>query len=183
MEIRRTLAAGAIGLAFVAGGVGCGKAADKVAERSVEEALERSGDCENVDIDADGGVSGECGGESIDVDASGDAELPDGWPEGLAPPEGANIVFSSETGGSLSVVAGIDGEVGAVADGITAQLEEAGYTIEDESSADSGGIQSATIRATGDEYEALIAVTDATNAANERGNITVNYTLTPSTGS
>lgn len=181
MEIRRTIAAGTLALAFVSSGIGCGAAADKVAEkateRAVEEAIEGSGDCENVDIDQDGGVSAECNGQDIDVDAGGDAELPESWPGELAPPDEAKLVFASESNGTLTATAGLDGELAAVTDGITGQLEAAGYTIDDETTADAGGFASSSIRATGDAYQAFVAVTEVENAV--EGNLTISYTLTP----
>lgn len=176
MEIRRVVAAGAVGLALVASGVGCGKVADKVAE----EAVERNSNCTDVDIDSgNGGFSGTCDGQELDANASGEAELPDSWPADLALPEGAKIVLATDQGGQITVTAGLDGELAAVTDGIESQLEAAGYTIEDSTSADNGGTASASIRATGPDHEALVAVTDTANAVD--GNLTIVYTLTPPT--
>lgn len=180
MEIRRVMAAGAVGVALVASGVGCGAITDKATEKATEKVIEESSNCEDVDIDTGGGFSGNCDGESIDVDVDGDAELPEGWPAELAPPEGAKIVFATNTSGTLSVTAGLDGEVDAVTDGIATQLEEAGYTVDDQSSADNGGVATASIRATSDAYQALVAVTEVENGLD--GNLTISYTLTPPTG-
>ena len=94
MMVRRGVAAGLVGLALVVGASGCGKIGEKVAE----EAIERNCDCENVDINTDeGGFAGNCDGQEIDANVSGNAELPDDWPADLAPPEGLRILSSTAT--------------------------------------------------------------------------------------
>jgi len=176
MEIRRAMAAGAVGLALVASGVGCSKVADTVAE----EAVERNSTCKDVDIDSGGsGLSGNCDDQEFDLNAGGEAELPDAWPADLALPEGAKIVLATDQAGQITVTAGLDGELGAVTDGIVAQLEGAGYTIEDETTTDNGGSASASVRATGPDHQALVAVTDTANAVD--GNLTIIYTLSAPT--
>lgn len=175
MRVRRGAAAGLVGLALVVGASGCGKVSEKIAE----EAVERNSDCENVDIDASGGgFSGNCGGVDVDGNLSGDAELPDGWPSELAPPEGLQIVAATATDTptrTLSVTGSLDGEVAAVYEGIKTQLTEAGYTIDSDSLTDAGSGQSGALTATGPEYTASVVVAEVANAL--EGNVTVNYTL------
>lgn len=177
MDITRTLAAGALGLVLLTGAAGCGAVAEEAGERIAEEAVEQNSDCSDVEIDSEGGFSGTCGGDQIDVDASGDAGLPDAWPAELAPPDRAQVITSTDTDGSLALTYGLDGEVAAVADEVKAQLEAAGYTIDDDTAAQSAGSTSASVSATGPEYSADVVITDVQNAV--EGNITVVYTLLP----
>lgn len=171
MQLKRSALAGLVALGLVMGGSACGKAAEKVAE----EAIEQNSDCENVDL-SDAGASGECGGESFDVNADGDAELPEGFPADLAPPADAQITFSTSSDGNFSVIAGLDGDRASVTDGIVSQLEAAGYTIDNQSEADSGAGATSTVTATGADYTANVVVTEVENAV--EGNLTVAYTLT-----
>ncbi len=176
MDVRRGVAAGLVGLALLAGTTGCSKIGEKVAE----EAIERNSDCENIDINADeGAVSGSCAGEDFDANASGNAEVPEGWPSELAPPEGLKIVTSNATETptrTLTVIGSLDGDVATIYEGIKTQLTEAGYTIDADSLADGATGPSGTLAATGPEYTAAVNVTEAVNALD--GNVTVTYTLT-----
>ncbi len=174
MRVRRGVA-GLMGLALVVGASGCSKVGEKIAE----EAVERNTNCSNVDIDAsEGGFSGNCEGQDLDVNASGNAELPDGWPADLAPPEGFNIVTSQASSNPtvLNVIGGLDGEVGAVYEGVKTQLTAAGFTIDDDSLTDGPSGQVGLLTATGAEFRADVSVSEVANAV--EGNITVTYTLT-----
>lgn len=176
MDVRRGVAAGLVGLALLAGTTGCSKIGEKVAE----EAIEANSDCENIDINADeGAVSGSCEGQDFDANASGNAEVPEGWPTELAPPEGLKIVTSNATDTpvrTLTVIGSLDGDVATVYEGIKTQLTEAGYTIDADSLADGPTGPAGTLGATGAEYTAAVSVSEVANALD--GNVTITYTLT-----
>lgn len=176
MDVRRGVAAGLVGLALLAGTTGCSKIGEKVAE----EAIEQNSNCEGVDVDIEeGGFSGNCDGQEIDANASGNAELPSDWPTDLAPPEGFAIETSTATDSpirSLNVIGSVDGDVTAIYEGIKAQLTEAGYTIDADSLADSGIGPSGTLSATGPEWTASVVVTEDVSGVLE-GNVSVTYTL------
>lgn len=176
MSVRRGVVAGLVGLALVVGASGCGRIGEKVAE----EAIERNSDCENIDINSDeGAVSGSCSGDDFDANVSGNAELPDGWPTDLAPPEGFAIVTSTASDSpvrTLNVIGSLDGDVTAVYEGIKTQLTDAGYTIDTDSLADAGSGLSGALAATGPEYTAAVTVSEGVTAL--EGNVSVTYTLT-----
>jgi hypothetical protein len=175
MDVRRGVAAGLVGLALLAGTTGCSKIGEKVAE----EAIEQNSNCENVDINTDeGGFAGNCDGNDIDANLAGDADLPEGWPSELAPPEGLKIVTSNATDTpirSLNVIGSLDGDVATVYEGIKTQLTAAGYTIDTDSLADGPTGPAGTLAATGPEYTAAVSVSEIANALD--GNVTVTYTL------
>jgi hypothetical protein len=150
------------------------KAGEKAGERLAEEAIEnQSGGSADVDI-SDGGVKitdGEGGTYEVDADgnisgSSGDgdyqigagADLPEGWPEALAPPSGAEIISAITSGDSMSVVAKIDAPIRDVYDALKGQLEGAGYEISSDTytSADSGDY--ALIAASGQDLEVSVSI-------------------------
>lgn len=199
MEITRTLVAGAMGLALVVGGVGCGQAAEKAAEKAAEQAIEQNGDCEDIDISSDGGVSGSCNGTEfaangetgeVDVETDGGdvgigsgADLPEGWPADLEVVDGLEVFISlsDELGLNFTGHLGEDADIEAVADEIRADLEAAGFTIEDDVTGDEGdGRMQTSITAPGEEFTARIAVTETPN--DPQGALTVAYFLEPIAG-
>lgn len=175
MSVRRGVVAGLVGLALL-GGSACSNVGEKIAE----EAVERNSNCQNVDIDAsEGGFSGECDGEDLDFNATGNATLPDAWPADLAPPQGINISAATDTAGPpriLNVVGGIDGDATVIYQGVKDQLAAAGYTI-DSDVVDPAGGEGGTVTATGPEYIANVVVTTIAAEAVD-GNVTITYTLT-----
>ena len=176
MDVRRGVAAGLVGLALLAGTTGCSKIGEKVAE----EAIEQNSNCEGVDVDIEeGGFSGNCDGQDIDANASGNADVPDGWPAELAPPEGLRIVTSNATDTpvrTLNVIGSLDGDVTAIYEGIKTQLTTAGYTIDSDALSDGPTGPVGTLAATGAEYTAAVSVSEVANALD--GNVTITYTLT-----
>jgi hypothetical protein len=167
----------------------CGAVADKAGETAGEKLAEKaienqSGGNADVDI-SDGGVKitdGEGGTYEVDADgnisgSSGDgdyqigagADLPDGWPEALNPPAGAEIISAITSGDSMSVVAKIDGSIRDVYDALKGQLGDAGYEISSDSftAADSGDF--ATMSATGADFEVMVNI--ASGSAGEAGTV------------
>ncbi len=173
--MRRGVVAGLIGLALVAGSTGCSKVGEKIAE----EAVERNSNCTNVDIDAsEGGFSGTCDGDDIDLSATGNGEVPAAWPTDLAPPAELNVLGGTDTAGPpqvLNVTGTMDGEVTAVYDAVKTQLTNAGYTI-DSDVPDAGGLGGGVLAATGPEWTAAVTVTG--NPSGIGGNVAITYTLT-----
>lgn len=196
MEITRTLVAGAMGLALVVGGVGCGAAAEKAAEaatdRALDDAAEQAG-CEELDVDPDGSVSGSCDDVDFAADADGDvsvesdtggygigsgADLPEGWPADLAVIEGLDVLYATSDSLGLNVTGNLDGDLTEIADQVRSDVEAAGFTISVDETGDEGDGRMAThITATNDTYEARLAITETPN--DPRGNILVVYFLEP----
>ena len=81
MPNRRKVAAAAVVLVLAF--TGCGKAAEKLAEKATG--------CKNIDVN-NKGANAECNG--VNVSTSGDGKVPDGFPKELAPPKGARIYYS-----------------------------------------------------------------------------------------
>lgn len=176
MRVRRSAAAGLVGLALVIGASGCGKITEKVAE----EAVERNSDCKDVDIDSsEGGFSGNCGGDDIDLNASGNAELPEGYPAELAPPEGTEIISGTGTGDpvNFNVFGTLQGDVATVYEEAKAQVEGAGYAIEaaTDSLADGPTGTVGNFTAANDQYIVNVTVAEV---ATEDGEVSVNYAVT-----
>ena len=175
MDVRRGVAAGLVGLALLAGATGCSKIGEKVAE----EAVERNSDCENVDINTDeGGFAGNCNGNDIDANISGNADLPDGYPAELAPPEGYEIISSTGTATPVQtydVFGTMVGEVGTVYEQVKTQLTDAGYTVDTDSLAEGPTGPVGNFTATGPDYTAVVTVSEV---ATDDGEISVNYAVT-----
>lgn len=175
MDVRRGVAAGLVGLALVIGSTGCSKVGEKVAE----EAIEANSNCEDVDIDAgEGGFSGNCDGTDINANVSGNADLPDGYPADLAPPEGFEIISGTgvaEPVQTYDVYGTIVGDVAGTYEQAKTQFTEAGYTIDTDSLADGPTGPVGNFTATGPEYTANVTVSEV---AMDEGDVSVNYVLT-----
>lgn len=174
MDLKRALTGGVAGLALIAGATGCGKLTEKATEKIVEEA---SG-CEDIDIDAGaGGASGTCDGQQFDGSATGNASLPEGWPEDLAPPAGTSIHAStgSVTSGEFGFVGTVPGTVAEVEADIRGILEAGGYVIDDEASHSTDDGTSAAITASDGSFTAGVGIG---SAAAEEGSVTVTWSLT-----
>jgi hypothetical protein len=175
MDVRRGVAAGLVGLALLAGTTGCSKIGEKVAE----EAIEKNSDCKDVDINTDeGGFAGNCGGNDVDANLAGDAELPSDWPADLEVPEGLMINVSNGTDTpirSLSVIGSLDGDVATIYEMVKTQLTAAGFTIDNDSLADGPTGPTGNLSATGTEFTAAVVVSAVDTAL--EGNVTVTYSL------
>lgn len=140
MLAKRTLIACSLAATFALAGCGSGSdVAEKIAEKAAEE-----GSGGNVDIE-DGNVkfTDEEGNET-EFDVSGSAELPEGFPEDLAPPDAVKIITSNTStvnGQKTMVVYGeAEATVEELAEGLKTQLTDAGYEISNDSSmAGTGG--------------------------------------------
>lgn len=162
MFAKRTLIACSLVVAFAL--AGCGSGSD-VAEKIAEEAAEQ-GSGGNVDIE-DGNVKyTDDEGNETEFDVSGSAELPDGFPEDLAPPDSVKIITSNTStvnGQKTMVVYGeADGTVEELAEGLKSQLTEAGYEISNDSSMAGTGGDFVGLTATKGTTTVTASVTGAT---------------------
>ena len=158
---------------------GCGKAADKIAERAAEEAVENAAGGGNLDISGDGFTfESEDGTVSYEVDEDGNvvmkgpdgevitadsdgnmtmsgedgdstftsgenAELPEGWPEYMALPDGASITTAATTADGEqkigTVTAEVDGDVKEIYETYKSAIEDEGFEISDSFTNSSSG--------------------------------------------
>ena len=194
MRTKRAMAAGAVALALVVGGAGCGAIAEKATEKAVEKAtgcedIDASGEqvgaeCDGVsaNVDADGNVAvTDEDGNSIDASADGSAALPEGWPAELAPPADARITSATVSGDDLGLTAALDGDVAEVFSAIKGQLEQAGYTIESDTVADAAEGTVASATASGPDLDATVSVTSNVGDTS-LGSVLVVYNLTRAAG-
>lgn len=128
-SIKSLAAVGIIALVFSA--VGCGKVADKVAEKGVEKGLQKSLGASDVDIDDDGfSIETDDGEFSTKI---GD-DIPDGWPENFAIPdgftvEGSNTTSAGDEGRTMMVMATGTGDPKAAYQHYLSWAESEGYEI------------------------------------------------------
>ncbi len=135
MSGHRKLAGITLAAFLVVGASGCGgDGGDKLADKLAEKAAEEAGGG-NVDINSeDGKVTFEDdNGNSFEM---GSAELPDGWPVDLAPPDSVTIVSASTNtlnGQKSQNVTGVtDGTVAELASALKDQVTNAGYEVTNE---------------------------------------------------
>jgi hypothetical protein len=161
-----------LALALSLGGAACG-GGDDVADKIAEEAGVSTNEQGNVAVtDKDGN----------EVEVGSDVDLPDDWPDDLPLPDGTKVISASSNDQTGFVVsAGLDGDVTEVGDEIKGTLEDAGYTIDSDTSSNAGGIEVRYLGATGPEYMATVTVSDSPAGA-DVGNLTLGYTLTPAQG-
>lgn len=194
MRTTQAMTAGAVALALVVGGAGCGAVAEKATEKAVEKAsgceeIDASGDqvgaeCDGVsaNLDSEGNVAvTDEEGNSLDASADGTAALPEGWPEDLAPPEEARITSATVSDGDLGVTAALDGDVDEVFAGVKGRLEQAGYTIESDTVTDAGEGTVGSVTASGPDFDATISVT-SNHGDTSLGSVLVVCNLTRAAG-
>ena len=170
----RKVAAAALAGSLVLVGAGCGKAAEKVQEKAIEQ----STGAKDVDINKDGDVTvKDKDGNTLQV---GSAELPDGWPSDLDPPSSVKLVAASTstTNGKKSFI--VSGETSDSFDdiyaGVKQQLESAGYEITSDNNTSSTDGKGALITAKSSDFEAGVTI------GQTDGKTTIFYTLTEPQG-
>lgn len=159
---RKLAALSVVPLAFAFVGTAC--SGDDVADKITEKAIEQ-GSGGDVDIDSEDGkitYKDDEGNETqIDVNADGDASLPDGFPADLAPPDNVSIISSSTNTvngvKSLFVLGETDASMDDMFEGIKNQLDGAGYTIVSETNSSSADGGYAGIVAEGD-YDVNVSI-------------------------
>jgi len=165
MRGTRKLALLSVAATFVFIGAACGSSSgdlsDKIAEKAAENAS--GGD---VDINSEDGkvTYKDDEGNETEIDVSGDgAELPKDFPEELAPPKGVKIVSATTNTvngeKTLYVLGEAEGTVEEFYNGLKTQLEEAGYTIENDTmmSGTDGGYAGITAKKGSTEVTASVA--------------------------
>lgn len=130
----RPVAAVLAGVALL-GAAGCGQAAEKVAEKATEEAIEsQAGDGAKVDIGQDGTFEIETEEGSY---SAGTGEVPEGWPDDVPLPDGLEIVTGSNLGNDAERITSVIGTTDESPDAVAAFYEEALSDWEEASSMDS----------------------------------------------
>lgn len=128
--------------ALVTTGTGCGKIADKAAEKVTKKGIEKTiehktGGKVDIDTDGDGGFSYQTK-DGSKYQAGSNATLPGDWPKLLAIPKGFKIITSTtskDDRDSLSVVtAHGKGDPAKLFDTYKKRVEDAGYEIANETS-------------------------------------------------
>lgn len=100
----RPLAVALIGVVLL-GGSACGKAAEKAAEEVTERAIEaQGGEGASVDLNDDGAVEIETADGSY---SAGTGEVPAGWPDDIALPDGLEIVTGTDVAGGGQEISSI----------------------------------------------------------------------------
>jgi hypothetical protein len=179
MSAHRKFAAATLAAGLVLGAAACGGGDDDAADRVAEEIVENAGGGD-VEIDSDDNTvkfTDEDGNVS-EFDASGEgAELPDGWPEALAPPSSVTIISSStntiDGAKNLYVLGEAEGTVDDFLAAIKSQIEGAGYEIVNDSSVSGSDGAYAGISAEGDEFTLTASITDGT----EEGTVAITMSL------
>jgi hypothetical protein len=168
-----------VGLVIVVGGFGCRQiarnASEGVADRAAERAVEQSydwtgpeGDGPDVDIDTDAGAD-----EKV--------EVPEGWPTDLTVVDGLDVLYTTADTLGLNITGNVDGDRAETARAIEMDLVDAGFTVDDEVTADEGdGRSSTVVTATGAAHTATVSVTETPNDVH--GNLTIVYLLVPTAG-
>lgn len=174
---------------------GCGKAAEKAAEKITERAIEEGAGGANVDI-SDGGMSfeSEDGSFSYQIDDEGNvvmkgedgetsyttggaAEVPDGWPAFLnLPPDAEILASSTSTDGdqkTATVMAEFSGDTKETYEGFKAMLEGEGFEITSDSLTTSSDGSFAVVSA--ESGERMVSVSVSGNA-DGTGSISINVT-------
>lgn len=140
-----------IGIGFatamlVISSAGCGKIADKATKKVTEKGLEKTIESQTggkVDVDAKGGGFKVETKDGSKVQMGGSASLPAGWPKILELPKGFEVNMATTTKDDetprKSVMATGKGDGAKIFATYKTNLESAGYEIESESSADTGG--------------------------------------------
>jgi hypothetical protein len=189
MDGKRKLAAVAIAGVIVVTG-GCGKAAEKISEKTAEHELGKNS---KVKIDGDNVSVDDGKGNKVAVDSNGvhvtspdgstmdggvGTKLPDGWPDELKPPKGVTIVYGATgtSGGkkSLTATGTAEATVKELYNGVKSQLTSAGYTLGTDSLMEAGGDELGSLVGTKGDTTVTVAIT---SNPSEAGKSTVNMAI------
>ncbi len=195
MNVKRAIAGIGVTAALVLT-TGCGKAADKIAERAVEEGIERGAGGGDVDISEDGVSFKSPDGQSVQVDAEGNmiiegadgqvlasgdrAEVPDGWPAFLALPDDAALLTSQSStsdGVKMGIVAAeVDGDAKVLYEGYKEALEDAGFEVTSDSFTQSSDGDWASL--SGEKGDDQVSITIGSVGATDEGKVHLNLSVT-----
>lgn len=184
MEIRRKLLAGAIGLALVAGTVGCGGSDEEAGDEVAETAPDRTtgtapGRTTGTAPDGTAGGDGTTGRTdgTVDADGDGDADLPPHWPARFVLPERMTLIRAITHADEIQVRGTIEGELDAVVAEFETVVEEAGLGIYEQMTTPSDDQTTNVTRSADAEYDVFVAVAEA--AAAPEGELVVDIELNP----
>jgi hypothetical protein len=164
--VHRKIAAATLAAALVLVGAGCGgsddndasdEAADKLAEELLGDDVEIDSENDSVKITDDDGNTTEYGTS---------ADLPEGWPEELNPPDSVTIqAASTQTQDgveTLFVTGESEDSMADLYEGVKTQLTDAGYEITSDSNmtSDTGGF--ASLEASNDTYTVSVTLSEDT---------------------
>ena len=150
---------------------GCGTIAEQVAEEAVEQAAGGG----ELDINADDGeISFE--NEEGSFSLGGDGELPEGFPDELPVPGDLSVLSSmggNSDGDSSFVVNGqVSGDLTATYEDLRGQLEDGGFSVDNESTFSSGDQETRSMQFEGNGWRGAVSV-----ATGPEGETVVTYTV------
>jgi len=148
-SVRFRLAALAVGPALLFA-AGCGKASEKAAEKIAERAIEdQLGGNADVDYGPDGSArietadgiyetdgEGNVRIETADGTVTGGVGVPEGWPEDVPIPDGIDVQYGAASSDGASIAGNSTGSPAEVVDAFTGALS--GWEVEPGSVVDSG---------------------------------------------
>lgn len=170
--IARPLAATLVGIVLL-GSAGCGKAADKLAQKAAEKAIEsQAGDGAKVDIGKDGNfeIKGKDGSYSAAM-----GKVPKAWPEDVPLPKGLEIATGSQMGSSTEKLIQIAATTKMSPDEVTAFYDKALKSWDEANrynSASDGSTYDSVTYNSGQRNVQLAATTDGTGVTG----INITYT-------
>ena len=166
MRIRTVLLVAATAVSLTA----CDSAMEQLTEEVAERAAEQSGagDTE-IDIDEEGGLSVETDEGSLNIDASGDGELPEGFPEGIPLPDDYTVTsstsFSDADGEAFQVTMTAPGlDVTAfIEEDAAPGLESSGYEVTGQTTTTNNDVTFSTVTAEDGSSSVNIAAQEQTD--------------------
>lgn len=178
--MKRTLTIMIAGLTAVFALGACGAATDAVSD-GAKGAIESATGCKANGDGDDATV--ECKNDKGSFSAGTGSELPDGFPKGDVPLPDGEIVssISTEMGGkpAYNVTVQVDGNVNDAADDYRSQLEDDGFTVDDDDSFNLGGSGGfLAFQAEGTEWDVNVVGADGATEDSNGLVITVTSTTT-----
>lgn len=147
-----------IGFVLVVGVVACSGDDDSRTVETDDGEITVSGDG-----DGSSGVITGPDGEETTFSAGADAEMPDGWPDDITLPEGAELTTgsSSDDGRTLNATAVAEGEVLDVYDHFKGVVEAGGYELITDTVQDLGEETMVSLQAEKDDRTVMVVLTSA----------------------
>lgn len=167
-------------LAASLGLAGCGAVADEVAERAVEEGLERAGGASDVELDLDnedGSLSIESSEGSLRIGAQ---DVPEDFPAEVPLPDDVEVMssmsFSEDAGTAFNLNMNATGDAATLGDELESRFADAGFTLTGTSSMQVEDLVNRSFQFEGPDWSGNVSVVETPDGT------MVNYTVTPATG-
>jgi len=168
-------------LAASLGLAGCGAVAGQVAERAVEEGIERAGSASgDVELDLDnedGSLSIESSEGSLRIGAQ---DVPEDFPAEVPLPDDAEVMssmsFSEEAGTAFNLNMNATGDAATLGDELESRFSDAGFTLTGTSNMEVEDLVSRSFQFEGPDWSGNVSVVETADST------MVNYTVTPTTG-